>query len=100
MSIAGIAKLLLGSDEEAVTRLRRAIEINRNHPIAHFYLAAALAHLDRLEEARSAVQAGLVLIPGWTVRRSAPARLATIRPIWRSTSASLKACSRPGYPND
>jgi TolB-like protein/Flp pilus assembly protein TadD len=69
MSIAGYAKLSLGSDEEAVIRYRRSIEMNRNEPLAHFHLAAALAHLDRLDEARSAVQAGLVRIPAFTMRR-------------------------------
>ena len=69
MAIAGTAKLFLGSDEEAVTRFRRAIEINRNYPVAHFLLAAALAHLNRLDEARSAVQAGLALNPTFTLRR-------------------------------
>ena len=69
MGIAGFAKLLLGRDEEAATRLRRALEINRNYPNAYFWLAAALAHLDRLDEARSAVQAGLALNPTFTVRQ-------------------------------
>ena len=59
MAIAGIAKLTLGSDEEAVDWLRRAIEANPNYPAAHFWLAAALAHLGRFDEARAAVQAGL-----------------------------------------
>jgi TolB-like protein/class 3 adenylate cyclase len=66
---AGYAKLLLGSDKEAVTQLRRSIEINRNYPNSHFWLAAALAHLDRLDEARSAVHAGLALAPTFTMRR-------------------------------
>jgi TolB-like protein len=69
MGIAGFAKLLLGSDEEAVTRLRHTIEMNRNHPRAYFWLAAALAQLNRLDEAQSMVQAGLVLIPTFTLRR-------------------------------
>lgn len=67
--IAGIAKLFLGSDEEAVTRLRRAIELNRNHAYTHFLLAAALAHLDRVDEARSTVRSGLSLVPDFTIHR-------------------------------
>jgi tetratricopeptide (TPR) repeat protein len=67
MMYAGFAKLLLGADEEAVARLRRSVEMNRNFPLAHFYLAAALAHLGRLDEARFAVQAGLALDPTFTV---------------------------------
>jgi TolB-like protein len=69
MSIAGDAKLFLGDDEEAVTRLSRAIEMNRNNPYTHFLLAAALANLDRLDEARSAVQAGLALAPSFSMVR-------------------------------
>jgi TolB-like protein/class 3 adenylate cyclase len=66
---AGLAKLLLGSDKEAVAQLRRSIEINLNYPNSYFWLAAALAHLDRLDEARSAVHAGLALAPTFTMRR-------------------------------
>jgi tetratricopeptide (TPR) repeat protein len=69
MAYAGLAKLYLGSDEEAVARLRRAIEINRNYPLSHFMLAAALANLEWLEEARAATQAGLALDPTFTVGR-------------------------------
>ncbi|HTG25268.1 MAG TPA: tetratricopeptide repeat protein [Reyranella sp.] len=69
MSIAGFAKLLLGSDEEAVTLYRRSAEMNRNHPLAHFHLAATLAHLDRLDEAQHAVQAGQALDPTFTMRQ-------------------------------
>ncbi len=69
MGIAGLAKLLLSRDEEAVVRLRRAVETNRNWPNAHFYLAAALAQLGRPEEARAAAMAGLALDPSFTIRR-------------------------------
>jgi tetratricopeptide (TPR) repeat protein len=64
---AGFAKLQLGADEEAVALFRRSVEINRNHPRTHFFLSAALAHLGRLDEARSAVQAGLALDPTFTI---------------------------------
>jgi tetratricopeptide (TPR) repeat protein len=69
MSIAGSAKLHLGSWEQAVAWFRRAIEANRNNPPAHLNLAAALAQLDRLDEARSAVRAGLALNPAYTISR-------------------------------
>ncbi|MGB6539878.1 MAG: adenylate/guanylate cyclase domain-containing protein [Xanthobacteraceae bacterium] len=69
LGIAGLAKLLLSRDEEAVMRLRRAVETNRNWPSAHFYLAAALAQLDRPDEARAAATAGLALDPSFTVHR-------------------------------
>jgi len=69
MYVAGGAKLLLGKDEEAVAWLRRSIEANRNFRNAHVSLAAALAQLGRLDEARAAVQAALALDPTLTVRR-------------------------------
>jgi TolB-like protein/class 3 adenylate cyclase/Flp pilus assembly protein TadD len=64
---AGVAKLYLGDDGEAVTWLRRAIEINRNLPNAHFYLAAALANLGQLNEAQAAVVTGLAINPTYTI---------------------------------
>ena len=67
---AGIAKNHLGDFEQAVLWCRRAIEANRNYPEAHFHLAAALARLGRLHEARSAVKAGLALNPSFTVSRA------------------------------
>jgi TolB-like protein/cytochrome c-type biogenesis protein CcmH/NrfG len=73
LAIAGTAKFSVGKDEEAVARLRRAIETNRNYPMAHFYLAAALAHLGRMNEAQAAAQAGLALNPSFTITRWRPA---------------------------
>jgi TolB-like protein/class 3 adenylate cyclase len=69
MTSAGSAKLHLGSDDEAVAWLRRAIEVNRNSAFAYFSLAAALAQLDRVDEAHAAAKAGLALEPGFTIQR-------------------------------
>jgi TolB-like protein len=69
MVAAGFAKLQLNADAEAVTWFRRSIEANRNHPFVHFVLASALAQLGSINEARAAVHAGLVLHPGFTIRR-------------------------------
>ena len=65
----GAAKMALGANEEAVALFRRSIEINRTIPLTHFFLAAALANLGNLEEARSEAKAGLALDPGFTIRR-------------------------------
>jgi TolB-like protein/class 3 adenylate cyclase len=70
MSLAGDAKNHLGSSEEAVVWLRRSIEANRNYPFTHFSLAAALAQVGRLDEAHSAVKAGLALDPKFTISRT------------------------------
>ena len=89
-SFAGIAKTILGSDEQAVAWFRRAIEANRNYPTPYFLLASSLAQLGRLNEAHSAVKAGLVLNPAFTVSRphiawttmsSDPTYLAQLEPV-------------------
>ena len=66
---AGVAKLGLGADEKAVAWYRRSIESNGNFSLSHLYLAAALAHLGRSEEALAEVKAGLALDPKFILRR-------------------------------
>jgi TolB-like protein/class 3 adenylate cyclase/Flp pilus assembly protein TadD len=68
-SMRGLAKLHLGADEEAVDLFRRSVDASRNYPLNHFYMAAALAHLGRLDEARAEVKAGLALAPGYSIAR-------------------------------
>jgi TolB-like protein/class 3 adenylate cyclase len=67
--MAGGAKLTLGADEEAVAWLRRSIELNRNWSFVHFFLAAALANLGKLDEARGETRVGLTLDSTFTIRR-------------------------------
>jgi hypothetical protein len=59
----------LGSDVEAVSWLRRSTEANRNFPLAHLALAAALGLTGALDEARTAARTGLALNSGFTIRR-------------------------------
>ena len=70
MTRAGVAKLHLGSYEQAVACFRRSIEANRNYPTPYFLLAATLVHIGRLDEARSAVKAGLALNPSFAISRA------------------------------
>lgn len=69
MMYVGSAKLHAGADAEAVAWLRRGIEANRNFAPGHFYLAAALALCGEQTEAKAAAQIGLMLNPGFTIRR-------------------------------
>jgi TolB-like protein/class 3 adenylate cyclase/Tfp pilus assembly protein PilF len=78
MSYVGMSKNKAGSYEQAVAWFRRSIEANRNFPHAHFHLASALAHLGRLDEARSAVKDGLALNPIYTISRD--------RAVWTAVS--------------
>src|SRR6516162_1805151 len=65
----GLAKFWQGADAEAMVWLRRSLEANRNYPSAHFYLAAVLAYVGELDEARATAQAGLALNPSFSIRR-------------------------------
>ena len=67
LAIAAAAKLHVGDDEEAAQWSRRSIEANRNVPVSHLWLAAALAGLGRLDEARAAAVTGLALNPAFTL---------------------------------
>jgi TolB-like protein/class 3 adenylate cyclase/Flp pilus assembly protein TadD len=78
MAFAGMAKFELGIWEQAAAWYRRSIEANRNFPHTHFHLAAALAQLGRLDEARTAVKAGLALNPTYTISRD--------RAVWTAVS--------------
>ena len=69
LTYVGAAKILLGRHEEAVAWLRRSIEANPNNSVAQFHLAAALAHVGRMEQARAAAAAGLALHPQCTIAR-------------------------------
>jgi tetratricopeptide (TPR) repeat protein len=69
MNSVGFAKLHLAADTEAAGWFRRSIEANRNRPAPHFGLAAALALLGSLDQARAAAKAGRALNPDFTVRR-------------------------------
>ncbi len=91
MTNAGLAKNHIGNWEQAVAWFRRSIEANRNYPPAYFNLAAALAQLGRLDEAHSAVRAGLALNPAynvarrlafWTAMSDDPTYLAQLEPIF------------------
>lgn len=82
MWAAGYAKLVLGQDEEALAWLRRAIEANRSFPSSYFHLAATLAQLGRIEQARDAAKAGFALNPGFAIRRAQEAGAALDNPIY------------------
>jgi tetratricopeptide (TPR) repeat protein len=69
LMMLGFAKLQLRADAEALRWFRRSIEANRNYPLTHFGLAATLALLGSLDDARAAAKAGLALQPSFTIRR-------------------------------
>jgi TolB-like protein/class 3 adenylate cyclase len=91
MTHVGVAKNQLTNWEQAVAWCRRAIEANPNYPRAYFQLAVALAQLERLDEAHSAVKAAIAINPSFTVSRARvnwtawsddPTYLAQLEPIF------------------
>jgi TolB-like protein len=78
MARAGLAKLHLGKWEQAIAWYRRSIELHRNFSFIYFVLSAALAQLGRLDDARSAIKAGLALNPTFAVSR--------FRAVWTAVS--------------
>ena len=69
MTAVGAAEIFLGHYDQAVVWLRRSIEANRNNPLTHVFLAAALAILGRPDEAQAAARAALVHNPQLTIAR-------------------------------
>jgi TolB-like protein/Flp pilus assembly protein TadD len=69
MSYVGMAKLHLADDAKAAEWLHRCLRASPNYPLAKFLLAAALALLGNLDDARKAAHAGLALDPTFTIRR-------------------------------
>jgi TolB-like protein/Tfp pilus assembly protein PilF len=69
MGFAGLGKMSLGADFEAVEWFGRSLEANRNHSLTHFHHAAALGLVGEVGEARAAAQAGLAIDPSFTVAR-------------------------------
>ena len=67
--------------------------------VVAFFLAAAFAQLGRLDEARSAVQAGLALDPSFTVSRfRADVERATIRRYLAQLEPILEGMRKAGVP--
>jgi TolB-like protein/class 3 adenylate cyclase len=102
MGVAGGAKLHIGSYEQAVAWCRRAIEANRNYPLAYFRLAAALAQLGRPDEAHSAVNAALALLPSLTISRARAAWTATSedRTFLAQLEPLLEGLRKAGLPQE
>jgi TolB-like protein/class 3 adenylate cyclase/Flp pilus assembly protein TadD len=67
--IVGISFIAIGRNAEASHWLSRSLETNASSPIAHFWQAAALANLGRIEEAKAAARVGLQMNPNFTVSR-------------------------------
>jgi TolB-like protein/Tfp pilus assembly protein PilF len=66
-SFVGGAAFCLDRYDEAAAAFHRSIDANRNWPMSHFFLAAALVALGRTEEAKVAASEGLALQPDFSI---------------------------------
>ncbi len=63
------ARIAIGDDTLAIEAARQGIADNRDHPHNYAVLAAALAHLGRMDEAKAALREFQRVQPGMTVAR-------------------------------
>ena len=73
-----------GRFEEAAHYARLSIDLEKNFVFSHLFLAASLAHMGRLAEARQAAKAALVVWPGFTTEREQndPMRFSDRKKLW------------------
>jgi DNA-binding winged helix-turn-helix (wHTH) protein/Flp pilus assembly protein TadD len=69
---AGWANVIMGRGEDALPWLERSIAITPASGRSHMLLAAAYQQIGRVDDARTAMQAGLTLRPGSTALNVAP----------------------------
>jgi tetratricopeptide (TPR) repeat protein len=67
--VIGFGHFISGRHEEAVVALRRSMEMNPGFSMLHGWLAAPLAKLGRLDEARVSAARMLSLVPHFSVSR-------------------------------
>jgi tetratricopeptide (TPR) repeat protein len=94
----GSSALQLGQHDKAVTWLRRSIEADRNVAHAHLFLASALAHLDRLDEARASAAAGLAIDPTFRIarmREDAPSKKPKFLAQWEPILTGMAKAGLP-----
>ena len=100
MTWVGNAKTQMGADEEAVAWLRRGVEANRNLAVGHFFLAGALALVNRHDDARRSAQAGFMLDLSFTVSRYR-ANAASDNPIYLARRERMyDGLRQAGIPED
>jgi tetratricopeptide (TPR) repeat protein len=98
LATAGFANLSLDRNREAVAWLRRSIEANRNYPIAHWCLAAALGRLGRGDEAKAAARAALSLDPTFSIARFRGATLSDNETYLARRERTIDALRMAGIP--
>jgi hypothetical protein len=68
--------------------------------VAHFYLAVALVHLGRFDEARASLQAGLALDPTFTVHRWRGIKISDNRTFMAQRQRIEEGLRKAGVPEE
>jgi TolB-like protein/class 3 adenylate cyclase len=97
---AGAAKLHLGREEEALVWLRRSTETNTSFPTSRFLLAATLARLGRLAEARTEARAGLAINPAFSIARARSAVSSEIPAVIAGHERFIDGLRKAGVPEE
>jgi TolB-like protein/Tfp pilus assembly protein PilF len=100
MSNIGLAKQVLGADDEATVWFRRCIEANHSYAFGHIMLAASLVATGSLEEARAAARAGLALDPTFTIRRLKRWRMTDDPTLIATAKRNFEAMLVAGLPKE
>lgn len=101
----GYAHLLMGDDATALQSANDALGLNPNYPNALWLRAAALGNLDRLDEAKTALQAWKKVLPqvntiaDWEKQRT-PAKNPRFLALDRRTIAGLRKAGLPEADTD
>ncbi len=98
--LLGLAKFHLGADEEALALFRRSVDASRNYPLNHFYMAAVLAHLNRLGEARAEIEAGMTLAPNYSLARFRQAAESDNPSFLKQRERILEGLRKAGLPEE
>ncbi len=95
---AGWANLLMGRAEDAVPCLLQSIAITSASGRTHMLLAAAYQQLGKTDEAKAAMEKGLELRPGSTVRNVPPPSKNSSPVYIEATERIMKSMAQAGLP--
>ena len=96
--VLGRAYFMTGQYDESIEIWKKAIQVSPNYLIAHRYLAACYASLDRIEEAQSAVKEVIRINPNFSIESHAKRLLFKNKADIEREITALRKAGFPEYP--
>ena len=90
------ARIIIGDDEQAIEAARKGIAANRDHAHNYAVLASALAHLGRIDEAKTALGEFLRVQPGITGSRYRTTLTSDVQPGIKAYERLLSGLRKAG----